>query len=256
MTNPDFLYKYRALSPPDETRDRTLDIIRSDQLYFCSPSNFNDPFEAQFVLRVEATRDERLQYWTKGFLKQGSTIEEAMGRAEDYTVKFASKSNAHHEATFRPVVEKRVCDTVAVLSLSAQPDNLLLWAHYAASHTGLCLKFALSPDESFFNDAQPVDYQDDYPELNYFTSSSEVKLTRTLLTKSRHWEYEAEYRVLDPNGAPGPRSFDSSLLAGVILGARISEADRNEVISVVDSRAPIFQAELDRSHFRVNIVEA
>jgi hypothetical protein len=253
MSVPKFLYKYRALSPGD-TRDRTLDIIRSNRLYFCSPSSFNDPFEAQFVLRVGATRDERLRYWSDGFIQEGQTLESAKSRAEAWNAIFISFPDKLHEAEFRPVVEAAICRSSALLSLSARPDDLLMWAHYAASHTGLCLKFSLSAEEPFFAVAQPVDYQDDYPQFNYFTSSSDEKLKRSLLTKSRHWEYEAEYRVIDSDGAPGLRSFHPSLLAGVILGARISETDREEVVALVGARAPIYRAELDRSQFRVNIV--
>jgi hypothetical protein len=253
VSSPEYLYKYRSLSPQD-TRDRTLDIIQRNRIFFASPTSFNDPFESNFVLRVSATPEQRINYWANGFIRGGETKESADALAKTYDDEFTKTPNEYHEVELRKTLEQGISEGVALLSLSAKPDDLLMWAHYASSHTGVCLKFALSADQPFFAEAEPVEYQRDYPEFNYFTSPSNEKLVKALLTKSEHWGYEEEYRKIEPGGEPGLRSFHPSLLAGVILGARISDLDRKEIGALVKDRAPLYQAELDRSRFRINIV--
>ena len=250
---PPFLYKYRSLSPP-ETRGFTLDIIRNNEIHFASSSSFNDPFESKFALRVGATPQQRLTYWTNGFRNAGQSQQNAEALAQQYNTRFEQYPDDFHEAEFGKILEEEIPQQAALLSLSTRPDDLLMWAHYASSHEGICLKFAVSVEQPFFTVAQEVEYSHDYPEFNYFTSTSEEKLNKSVLTKSNHWKYEAEYRIIDPGGAPGCRSFHPALLAGVILGADISDPDRDDVIALVGDRAPIYRAELDRSQFRINIV--
>ena len=43
MSDSEFLYKYRSLSP-GVTRSRTLEFLESNRVFFSSPSTFNDPF--------------------------------------------------------------------------------------------------------------------------------------------------------------------------------------------------------------------
>jgi hypothetical protein len=250
---PEFLYKYRSLSPP-ETRGFTLDIIRNNEIHFASSSSFNDPFESKFALRVGATPQQRLTYWTNGFRNAGQSQQNAEALAQQYNTRFEQYPDDFHEAEFGKILEEEIPQQAALLSLSTRPDDLLMWAHYASSHTGICLKFAVSVEQPFFRVAQEVEYSGDYPEFNYFTSTGDEKLEKSLLTKSKHWKYEAEYRIIDPGKAPGLRPFHPDLLAGVILGAKISDPDRDDVIALLGDRAPICVAELDRSRFRINIV--
>jgi len=193
---PPFLYKYRSLSPP-ETRGFTLDIIRNNEIHFASSSSFNDPFESKFALRVGATPQQRLTYWTNGFRNAGQSQQNAEALAQQYNTRFEQYPDDFHEAEFGKILEEEIPQQAALLSLSTRPDDLLMWAHYASSHTGICLKFAVSVEQPFFTVAQEVEYSHDYPEFNYFTSTSEEKLNKSVLTKSNHWKYEArEYRVL------------------------------------------------------------
>jgi hypothetical protein len=121
--------------------------------------------------------------------------------------------------------------TAAILCFSRNWDNLLLWSHYGASHTGLCLGFEIpdgGPGASYDTD---VLYQ---PNLLQIRRPEDVNFdlaNRLLRTKHESWSYEQEVRMFvqlnDPPDAKGLRwiDFGSNLeLTEVIIGAQCNPA--------------------------------
>ena len=62
---------------------------------------------------------------------------------------------------------RRDMKRLGVLSVSEVGDNILMWAHYAAAHTELCLKFERSVTSDFgsYERCLPVIYEERYPVL-------------------------------------------------------------------------------------------
>jgi hypothetical protein len=88
-------------------------------------------------------------------------------------------------------------------SLSETYDNILLWSHYASSHTGFVLEIEIDENHSH---VQKVSYQDTLPnfDINWYfnlkndksTNSDEIAyLLKDFAIKSTHWHYENEWRV-------------------------------------------------------------
>jgi len=81
---------------------------------------------------------------------------------------------------------------------------------------------------------------------------------KAILVKADYWSYEEEWRMVEiPPSAPGLHAFPARALAGIILGARTSDADREEVRSWVRDRpspVTLYQARFDDRAFRLNIV--
>lgn len=76
------------------------------------------------------------------------------------------------------------------LSLSANPDNILMWSHYAQSHEGFVIEF--DGDHDYFSYGTfPIDYEDERPFLDVTRFGQDASV---LYTKSKDWKYEAEYR--------------------------------------------------------------
>jgi len=73
-----------------------------------------------------------------------------------------------------------------------------MWAHYADKHKGLCFEFDGSENCKFFGDAQQVQYED-YTPLVLPGDDSSKMMGRIILTKSKHWTYEREYRIFQPS---------------------------------------------------------
>jgi hypothetical protein len=135
--------------------------------------------------------------------------------------------------TTDPVISKAVeavithfRQTTAILCFSRNWDNLLLWSHYGASHTGICLGFDIpdgSPGENYDTD---VLYQ---PNLLQIRRREDVNFdlaSRLLRTKHESWSYEEEVRMFvglnDPPDAKGLRWIEfgpNLVLKEVIIGA-------------------------------------
>jgi len=126
-------------------------------------------------------------------------------------------------ASLQTLHTERVTECVGVLSMSAIADNILLWAHYADAHQGLCLIFDAMND--FFAPAQEVQYARLRPEINPVSDSDDSMMESALLTKSLHWSYEEEWRLVQYLRGPGVYTYPQGALLGVILGARISSGN-------------------------------
>jgi hypothetical protein len=92
---------------------------------------------------------------------------------------------------------QNIVDQAGIACFSKVRDDILMWAHYADKHKGLCFEFDGSANCNFFGEAQPVACED-------FTAVSldeDSMMERLILTKSKHWSYEREYRIIGPNMA-------------------------------------------------------
>ncbi len=226
---PDSLCKYISLSSPYGLRNIWRALARNE-LYFSSPSRFNDPFEYR-------------------------------PRAHDPDLKFADEIEPE---SLPGIIQELYFQTVAVCCFSAVDPILgshkgknaaaLLWSHYGDSHRGLCLEFA----STIYNgQALSVRYSDARP----------AKIENPQSIKAREWEYESEYRVSMAgivDGSPKVASaiekyekFQQHELKRITLGARISEDDREMVLDWIRKRTPPPEAriaELDPDDFRLRSV--
>ena len=86
-----------------------------------------------------------------------------------------------------------------ILCLSTHNDLLLMWAHYADRHRGICLEFdAALPN---MGEAFEVIYRDQRPVIDCrLLRDFTTRTASALLTKSSHWSYEQEYRILARTG--------------------------------------------------------
>jgi len=147
-------------------------------------------------------------------------------------------------------------DKLGVLSLSEVPDDILMWAHYASSHTGLCLKFEASENTPFFARAQRVDYPDDYQPIKELDINKAI-VDRIVLTTSKHWEYEREWRIVDHEFGSGVHKFPPELLAGVIFGCRMKNANKEQVRAWTQGHCNprFYEAEIIEGAFALGIRE-
>jgi len=130
--------------------------------------------------------------------------------------------------------------TSAILCFSRNWDNLLLWSHYGASHTGICLGFDIPAGNPGANYDSDVLYQ---PNLLQILRAEDVNFDlayRLLRTKHESWSYEQETRMFvglnDPPDAKGLRWVESGpnlVLTEVIIGAQCDPKVSEEVEEVV-----------------------
>lgn len=273
------LYKYLA---PDR-----IDIIENCHIRFTQSVVFNDPFEIKPHINSIAPEDElrrqldeRLpENLRQEYLKLPPEVQAMLPYKQFLALANMLAESAMPEAlsfakTLTPMAQSGIgmlADQLGILSLTETPDNLLMWAHYAASHEG----FVIGVDEnhSYFNCKRSSD--DDlrrlskvkYVEKRPSLSMTQLTVEDVLLTKSRQWEYEKEWRILRPlleadkviqdaKQAVYLFEFPPEIIRSVILGYRISEGLKDRIIQVVSDKEKypniqLRQANLDTQEYKL-----
>jgi len=235
------VYKY---CPPER-----IDILQSGMIMLSKPRVFNDPFELkphcktlqELVLPIPANATPQMKV----------RIDEMQARINNQVMP---------PSTIDTILENKT-QTIVILSLSEVPNSLLMWAHYAAAHTGFVIGFS-SPDEILAIDSPhrhiaKVNYAVERPGEVTF---EEITNDELLLTKSIEWKYEQEWRILDslysadgdaPKSAPDswPFKFRRESITQVIVGCRASDGFVKEIEHVLDSNEAYKQVQQGR-YFR------
>lgn len=203
----------------------------------------------------------------------------------------ASKAKYITEADIRALI--RIFQTrVRIACFSERYDSMLMWGHYAQGHTGICVEYEMPlfcslPMGSVLppnyapngNDISllPVVYRAErydyslgivnyYKNLSYLSSNlklCEKKIDswinfRISCFKSKEWEYEKEWRVIESvvDWANTPRfhSIPFGKMTRIFLGCRISELNKKIVRNLIKTSefsaiqsVPIFQTKLNES---------
>lgn len=116
--------------------------------------------------------------------------------------------------------------TTGLLCFSRNWTNPVLWSHYAARHTGICLGFNIPRHLALRVQYKPERLADRFPGVNPAAIPPELK-RKLLCTKFGNWRYEGEYRVVVPLETAVPegglhflRFGDDIELREVMLGAQ------------------------------------
>ncbi len=245
MTPPLYLYKYRS----NLAKERLKATLLNQELYFSLHSDFNDLFD--WNIHIGPTAESVV---CTSRLRE---LNPEMSDAEIHAL-------VEHELSPKRAAEidRQVCagvsemlKRVGIFSLSAKPDDLLMWSYYANGHRGVCLQFRLQEGKLFGCEVTQVQYEELYPRLTAYDEMTLDWARHHLSTKAKAWEHEAEWRIIWRQ--PGPNQFPAEDLSGVILGARISLQDRAEILSwIADSRASplLYEARAKVASFGVDIV--
>ena len=202
---PRYLYKFRS---PTEYTDL---IIRNSALHYSRPQTFNDPFDCRLSLDFNNTRAEILHYLQRRRPKV----------PKEYIAKLLLTWSQDREAFKQRIngVLHRSLAEHGICCFAPDASSVLMWSHYTESHRGLCLKFDLLADPSAFSIPFKVEYHEEYPKWNHFTSAEGDTVTKMITSKAKAWEYEQEYRVLKFND-PGNCRFKKEALVEVIFGCQ------------------------------------
>lgn len=247
---PGTLYRYRDLI--GENRIRVQTSIERSLLYLASPKHFNDPFDCRIHYNATVSSATLRRNQASLYKKCDPYLNRSQRRARAATdAKRISPTTVIENVT---AGLQEAVDRVGVLCLAESRDNVVMWSHYASGHSGICLGFSVHVDAPFFARAQPVDYLDAYPTVDPIRDSPQKQVDAFLLSKAMAWKREEEWRIIDHDLGFGEKAFRPDALAEVVLGAQISENDREFVLKIVRNRGvacKIFQAEVDIGTYRL-----
>ena len=119
-------------------------------------------------------------------------------------------------------------DKVRVCSLSRNPNNELMWSHYAEGHKGVAI--GIEVDSKRYK-VRPIDY-DGLHQIgrNNFHSGSAIDV---LSHKLDVWAYEEEERVFTKN-----KHYVDVSIRRIICGSRMSNQDKGFITELVGKINP------------------
>lgn len=199
-----------------------------------APEDYNDPFEFHFRISIAASRERKAAFFKPKLIAEGLPEHEA-DRQAGLMAASNPELEAHIENTLGVPFAGRWKSRTGVLSLTELGLHPLMWAHYADAHRGICLEYdtSIAAGSNPLAATLPVNYQADFPVLSFFYDSEQQRVTAAALTKSDHWQYEKEWRLVVADYAHQKVQPPPHALTAITLGARISSNDQAEVRSWV-----------------------
>lgn len=261
------MYKYFS---PDVAKK----FLESLHIRFTSPKDFNDPFEAKPIINEIATEAETDDIFREVLDKEIQSSLALLNISKIQRIEIekairieAEKNKAEFKKSYQGLpkyisksFEKETGSQIGILCLTEKNNNLLMWSHYAESHKGICVEFDTS--NPFFNQKRSdkddlyhlrkIDYRSTRPLLT-LTKMSAVDC---FLTKSNHWEYEQEWRMVVPladadKQLPLPSQeiihlfkVPSTAIKAVYLGSQISTDLTSSVIKALGGNSDLHHVSL------------
>lgn len=240
------LYHYQSCDLSDGTKlEQFCDLLKHNRIYLSSPANFNDPWDCKPWFNTDLL-DDPDQYrlhaeWAwRTWLKcnpgpHGSEyirhVKEKLGDKEFLKSHIDLISNGLHEEAAK---------RYRIYCLTAHPDNLLMWAHYANNHKGICIQYNVTSPE--ICGALEVRYFDTFP-LYCLHDESIIGSLLPFLSKSKSWSYENEYRLVAQEKAASNEyatlkttgnllTLSDRAISGIIIGC---QADAKKIADTIKS---------------------
>ncbi len=229
-------------------------LLSNGTIKFSIPGSFNDPWDCRpcydkSFLNDQGKLEEQIQYFIEASRRQTPEKDEASRQAT------AQEWRSNPEIVRRSIdkcaeqVAQAIDAQYRVYCLTPKVDCQLMWAHYASSHTGVCLEF--STRNEIISGALQVKYLDQYPILN-FADNTEIGNILPLVTKSSVWSYEQEYRLIaeeedhqKANETLKTKNdffyLPNGILTGIIMGCMMKDSDKEALKEIVSKLSPKIQ---------------
>ena len=252
------LYKYR-----DADNSWSWATLTNQELYLANPREFNDPFDANVLLRYDLAPKEFKRKICENYITEvhpgaGQFLREKLMA----TLLERMDNPAIHDAAMQRWIDSLI-SKIRMVCLCPDRDNILLWSHYAKNHTGFAIGFdavqlyALWRTNNGFILGHVL-YREEYPVLyppNIDDMDAREKIITIIMNiKSHIWEYEKEIRLTMFNG-PQKANFAPDLINDIALGCNIKPENQRKILKIVDEQYPhatVRRAKLRRGAFALD----
>jgi hypothetical protein len=247
------LYKYGRMSQYSEQ------LFSNSTIWQASADSLNDPFECTPSFVFTHDLDKIMDQLVRTIRKNNPTLTHNAATAEATAIYLRGRHrDSATWAALRDDLIHIYRHKIGLYCLSEQKDSILMWSHYAANHTGYCMEFEATDYTPVFGTAQRVSYADEYPEIDFYNTSDEDKLTLSFLTKFTDWKYEQEWRIIDHAVGPGSREYPSELLKSVTFGIKMKNENKVLIKKWLSTRrtpVQLYQAVQGRNRFEITFTE-
>ena len=209
---PRFLYKYRSI-------ENAVEFLKNSCIYFSNYYDFNDPFESACNKKLNYTTRQYIE----AFQRWGLDFYTSVQKEQEIRLGYVNGEDLLKQATYI------MLNGFAYYCMTTEPDNILMWSHYADSHKGVCLKFDLLQDLDTFSLTVPVDYNSEYPEFDTLNGNPGINI---ITRKSLDWAYEHEHRTVKIK-EHGLHQINKEALVEIIFGCRTLMRNKTKIRNLV-----------------------
>lgn len=229
-----YLYRYRSINGGNE--DYVKDLLVYGKLYHSAPAELNDPFECRPMFQWPSTPQDAREM-RKHVIKQGRKRGLSLRDAEKVASRLMSEPRDSEAENLMASAARAAFGNARLCCFTTHNDNLLMWSHYAESHSGFCIEFdAKKPP---FANAFKVNYDSSYPWVTYPLYKNDIIMS-PMLTKSTCWSYENEYRIIVRDDVAKRARYQGScaILRGdeitrVWLGVKMKPEFKEKVLGMI-----------------------
>ena len=275
------LYKYADNKCANKSG---IDILRSLRLKVTPPAEFIDPFE--FAPRVP---DDLSRSGAEQILQNPKVLRGAYDLLKS-SGKFTGSFEEFHQpeqdgtlvqkmvqwypqatANFWRLHREQISKEYGVLCLAEEPDNILMWSHYADGHKGFVVGFNTDYPPFKREPLWKVVYQAERVKMDLTLrpgGPEHLESTKAVIrTKSLGWKYENEWRLVYRLSAADHEQIEGhtcyffkippTAIVRVILGCYCTEETEREVKAALANNSlnhvSLEKARLDDKEFRLTI---
>ncbi len=209
-------------------------MLRDNEVWFASPLSFNDPFDCRCFFDIHNTREEIVSRKARFLVeRRGYSQSDAIAEAESEIP--SDKDVLDRWQMDQLEANSRRTANSGMLCLTPICDNFLMWTHYAGYHRGICIRFRVRDVHAeahidFIAAAQPVEYVDRCPRINFIRDDKVDIGRKAFFTKANRFRYECEWRIVHHNQGEGLKPIPEGIIDAVILGCQIDPTDAERVI--------------------------
>lgn len=224
---PSYLYKYGSFRS-----QHWQDVIYKAHIYLSAPVEFNDPFDC------------KANFDYKRAVKSGKFRDELITTIEEDKIEKMPDE-------FVQTVTEMMRNNIFVFCFSEVWNSILMWSHYADSHSGYCVEYDMNLVRSFLiENLYPVLYEKEYIDITnslIYTRSKPGLICH--LTKAKEWDYEKEWRIIENNQKP---IYLKKALKAIYLGINCSQKVRKDIMQwAEDNNKEVYIIEASRTQYRL-----
>ena len=243
-----------------ELNEKKLYCIKNDLFWFSKPELLNDPYDCRpffnsslSITDIEHILDilekdelefvlERFPWCNNKFdlIKLYGKIISSNGA--DTAKNFA---NIMLQNLLWSIVKSKIAN-VGVLSLTGVYTNCLMWSHYAKNNQGVCLEIEIPEDT---HSLEQVTYVKEQPVLAIYELMHEKykKFHEIFYTKSMHWKYEDEWRMVSLLGNK-EKEIPETKIKKIIFGINTSDQTKKKISDTVGKDIVTHQIKMKRNY--------
>ena len=204
------LYKYRSLE--DEiSKDKTIESLLNNYFWAPSKETLNDPCEGYYSI-------------------------EAYNKFMDFAALISPKVDKNDLNNQFYSVQNMIKGS-GIFSLSKSSTIAPMWASYTKDHAGICIEYDLedliSKNKGLYQYFDVV-YSDTPPDIGLEDIDGDTAILKIIGTKSLHWKYEQEFRIICDN--KGENYHRSDAVRAIIFGLKTSDEVKNKVMKLLSGR--------------------